>query len=270
MIRGRDGVCPLPSALCHLRKSMGLALLLAGGQSGNSSLDSKLTIRMIIRSTGSPRRFGCGAKERISGLGGEAAPFGFPRKSKHEFLGLSKADGFERLLLSALAVMCPPSIGKLTKRRRSRLLAAKFLSISAACLSALLGMYIVMEAFDGDLDLWPFGAEDFLSVAHDFPLASGQAAQLLFALPATWCFVMTAGAHLALRHRARSDLPTDVPSRSLAFNMAEPRWRNFSMPLALGRLPFWQRTNHPGLTEKGSTSPTAIVRRVALTTGGRR
>jgi hypothetical protein len=104
----------------------------------------------------------------------------------------------------------------------------------------MLGTYIVVEAFNGDLDLWPFGAEDFLGAAHDSPLISGQVARTFFALQVTRCFVMTAGAHLVLTHRARSDLPTDIPSSSLAFNMADPRLRNLSASLVLGRLLFWQ------------------------------
>ncbi len=99
---------------------------------------------------------------------------------------------------------------------------AKFFTILAACLGAVFVASIVLEAFDDDLDLWPFGSEDFTLGPQDPPSAGSQSVGPLAASNAAiQCLVMTAGAHLVLGHRARSALATDYPTPSAAFNMAE-------------------------------------------------
>jgi hypothetical protein len=92
----------------------------------------------------------------------------------------------------------------------------------AACLGALFVVCIVIEAFDADLALWPFGTEYF-TVAWAGQLACGvPVSRSVSALLVTYGFVMTAGAYLVLRYRARSALATDNSSMTLAFTLAEP------------------------------------------------
>jgi hypothetical protein len=135
---------------------------------------------------------------------------------------------------------CPskPALRKVAKHRRTRFPVTKTFTILAACLGALFISYIVLEALDGDLDLWPLGAENFTAASHaDFVIAS-QPFSTFFALnPILW-FVVTAGAHLVMRHRARSALPTDTPSILIAVTMAEPWGQSVNPALALGHLFF--------------------------------
>jgi hypothetical protein len=142
------------------------------------------------------------------------------------------------------AVLHPPSLGNVPKKQGCRFLTARFLTVFAACLCTVLVAYIVLEALDDDLDLWPFGAENFTVAPHAdlvigsqpfsvfFPLNAiqclvigSQAFSVFFALNAVQCLVMTAGAHLVIGHRPRSALATDSLSISLVSNLAEP-WGN--------------------------------------------
>ena len=136
-------------------------------------------------------------------------------------LKFPKAARCVRLLPPASAIKHPPSLRKVARRQRSRILAARILTIFAACVGALLAANIVIEAFDDDLDLWPFGAEDSALAPQHQLVTGGQPFSALFALNAIQCLVTTAGAYLVLRHRARGALPTDRPSVSVAFNVAE-------------------------------------------------
>jgi hypothetical protein len=120
----------------------------------------------------------------------------------------------------------PATLGKATKDQRRRFLVAGFLTLLAACLTVGLLAFIVLEAFNGDLDLWPFGTENFTIAPTDQPVTGGQLVGAFSALNAIQCFVITAGVLLVLRHRARSALATDSPCISVAFNVAEPWGRN--------------------------------------------
>ncbi len=106
---------------------------------------------------------------------------------------------------------------------RPLFLVTGFLAFLSACLLVGLLTYIVIEAFDGDSDLWPIGAEDFdASLPGPFSTAS-QFIGGVSALSVILCtLVMTAGACLVLRHRARSALAADTPSvYPSCFHMAE-------------------------------------------------
>ena len=115
-----------------------------------------------------------------------------------------------------------PARGKGVMPRTHGLLLTRFLTLFAACLGAAFAAPLVLEAFDGDLDLWPVGAEDFTLAPHADLGIGGQPFSTVFALSALQSFVMTAGAHLVVRHRARSALVTDSPIPLRAFPMAEP------------------------------------------------
>ena len=96
----------------------------------------------------------------------------------------------------------------------------------AACLGALFAVCVVIEAFDADLALWPVGSENF-TVAPAGHLASGARGACAFSgLLAAYGFVVSAGAHLVARYRARSALATDPPSTFVGFHRAEPWGRH--------------------------------------------
>ncbi len=115
-----------------------------------------------------------------------------------------------------------PALGKAPRHRKNTFLLARFLTIFAACLGVLFVSYIALEAVDGDVNLWPFGAESFIGAAKDQHVIGGQPFSVSFILALIQCFVMTAGAHLVMKHRARSALAADYPTLSAAFQMAEP------------------------------------------------
>lgn len=120
-----------------------------------------------------------------------------------------------------------------------RFLAFRFLGIAAACLAIAFVASIMIEAFDADLDLWPDGAGDFTLAAADSLGPGSQSAGARAVLNAIPCFVISAGAHLVLRHRARSALATDRPSIFPSFSMAEPREPIASAFPTLGHFFFW-------------------------------
>ena len=127
-----------------------------------------------------------------------------------------------------------PARGNVAKHRANKFPVTKFLTIFAACLSAVFVSSIVFEAFDSDLGLWPFGAEDFTVALQDQLVTGSQPFSVFFALNAIQCLVMSAGAHLVLRHRPRSALATDSLSISFVFNVAEPWWQNLNAAPVLG------------------------------------
>jgi hypothetical protein len=107
--------------------------------------------------------------------------------------------------------------------QRGKLLTTKCLAIAGVCLAAAFVAFIALEAFDGDLDLWPLGSEQ-VTVATDAPTMAGvQTLQRRTVLTATPHFVMPAGAHLIVQHRARSAITPDCPFLSTPLDMAEPR-----------------------------------------------
>ena len=143
-----------------------------------------------------------------------------------------------------------------------RFLVVKLLAIGSASLAAALVASLAAEAFDADLALWPVGAEDFTVAAYaslpsDAILPLGCASFNL-----NRCLVMTAGAHLLLQHRARSDLATDTAIIPTSFNMAEPRRQNPNAAPVLGHFICWSTGENP--------CSVALKRRVASLTGGRR
>ena len=100
------------------------------------------------------------------------------------------------------------------------------LVILAACLAVGLVASIVLEAFDSDPDLWPYGSENF-NVALEKPFEVGlQSTRVPSGLAAILCLVATAGVYLILSHRARSALATDPSSTCVVFHRAEPWGRH--------------------------------------------
>ncbi len=110
----------------------------------------------------------------------------------------------------------------LAKEHGGKFPGVRFLTILAACLCAVFAGFLVLEAFDGDLDIGPFGAEDFAVELHGQTAGSSQFVDALSNLDAIFCFVVAAGTYLVSRHRARSALATDHPFIPIGFNMAEP------------------------------------------------
>ncbi len=118
--------------------------------------------------------------------------------------------------------------------KRRRFLVAGFLSLLALCLAFGFVAFIVLEAFDSDLDLWPFGAEDFTLAPHDSPATAGQSVEAFSAVNPGHRFIVSAGAHLVVGHRARSTLPTDSLPDFIALSVAEPREPLLNAVPALG------------------------------------
>jgi hypothetical protein len=133
-----------------------------------------------------------------------------------------------------------PALGLAPTHRGNKSPVAKVLTLLAACLGAVFAASVVLEAFDGDLDLCPFGAEDFTVEPHADLAIGSQPFSVFFALNPTLYFVVTAGAHLVVRYRARSALATDSPTIFIVFNMAEARWQGLNLAPALGHF-FWWR-----------------------------
>ncbi len=96
------------------------------------------------------------------------------------------------------------------------------MALLAACLALGMVASIVLEAFDGDSDLWPFGTESFITAAHGESLTGSHLIGSVPALNAVLCTLMTAGAYLVLRHRARSALAADHSPVAMVSKMAEP------------------------------------------------
>jgi hypothetical protein len=137
-------------------------------------------------------------------------------------------------LIVGLALRSKPQALNTAKDQTHNFLIPDLLVISAACLFTVFIGSIVLEAFDSDLDLWPFGAENFTLDAHGLSPSDSQPSPSCAALFPFLCFVMTAGAHLIVQHRARGALAAESPSILLAFNVAEPREQNLQATLPLG------------------------------------
>jgi hypothetical protein len=136
----------------------------------------------------------------------------------------------------------PFSLRRIARRQGRRFLLARFLGIFALCLAVGFIAYIVLEAFDLDPDLWPFGTENFNVAFQAQPLTDGQAAGAFAALSALQRFVKTAGAHLVCRHRARSDIAALRPSIFIAFTVAERWWSYVMVTPVLGHPVSWVRS----------------------------
>jgi hypothetical protein len=141
----------------------------------------------------------------------------------------SESSRFPSLPLWSIAIR--PTIAR---DQGCRFLVTRLLVIGAACLAVVLVAGIVLEAFDSDLDLWPFGAEDFTVAADSSSPTEVQPYQGCASLNPISCFVRPAGAHLIVQHRARGALVSESPSFLLAFNVAEPREQNSKAALPLG------------------------------------
>jgi hypothetical protein len=147
--------------------------------------------------------------------------------------------------------------GRDAKRQRHGSPVVHLLTI-AACLTAGFVAFICLEAFDADLNLWPSGVEDFtiasagaprvqpvqpfaaqhakyfIAAEHDSTLTGGQPSQPPISPHAVLGFVISAGALLALRHRARSTLAFGPPFGLIACEMAEPWWQEMCTAPRLG------------------------------------
>ncbi len=128
---------------------------------------------------------------------------------------------------SAASMRRSSSSDRITGCQGPKFLVGGFLTLLAACLALGMVASIVLEAFDGDSDLWQFGAEDFIAAAHGESLTGSHVVGGLPAPSTILCMAMTAGAYLVLRHRARSALAIDSRLTSMAFTKAEPRSRRF-------------------------------------------
>jgi amino acid transporter len=108
-----------------------------------------------------------------------------------------------------------------TREPRHGFPTAKLITILAACLAIAILAFLALEAFDGDPDLAPFGMKCFTAKSPFQFVMSSQPISAFSALMSILCFMMTAGAYLVLRYRARSALVADLPSISIALNVAE-------------------------------------------------
>lgn len=125
--------------------------------------------------------------------------------------------------LASTPVPRAPARRSVAPHRRAHFPLTTCLASFAACLGALFAASIVLEAFDGDLALWPRGTEDFTAAPHGHLVRGAQGAGAFHALQPAHGFVITAGTLLVARYRARSALATDAPSISVRlFTMAEP------------------------------------------------
>ncbi len=77
-----------------------------------------------------------------------------------------------------------PALGMAPKHRGVKFPVAKLLTLLAACLGAAFAASTVLEAFDNDLDLWPFGAEDLTTAQHVDLAIGDHPFSTLFALSA--------------------------------------------------------------------------------------
>jgi hypothetical protein len=165
--------------------------------------------------------------------------------------GLQRTCGPAVLLFPVGVVGRPPTRRRFAKPQETGLLLAGCLAVLTACLAVGFVLCIVFEAFDRDLALWPPGTEDFHVASHALPLTDGQSVGVLASLDAVQCFVITAGAHLVRRHRARSSLVIAHPLVLLTLNVAEPRWSNLLDTLALGHAFSWIRTMAASYADNG-------------------
>jgi hypothetical protein len=149
-------------------------------------------------------------------------------------VGWQRACGPAVLVLPEGALRRPSALHRIARGQGKGFLLAGWLIVLTACVAVGFVAYIVLEAFDLDPDLWPFETQESNLAFQAQPLTGGPSVGVLASLDAIQCFVITAGAHLVRRHRARSDLVIAHPCVSIAFNMAEPRWLHLLDIPALG------------------------------------
>ena len=164
--------------------------------------------------------------------------------SRRAAVGRSGPSGIYQAWVSACVFLTPASLSrpsarpKVAPQHRNQASLTTCLTRVAACLGALFAGCIVLEAFDADLALWPFGTEDFVFAPFGHLVSGAPASPAFSALHSAYGFVVTAGAHLVVRYRARSALATDPFSMSVVFQRAEPwgrhdDWRPGARPLCL-------------------------------------
>lgn len=161
-------------------------------------------------------------------------------------MSVERRTGSLRLLRATRTI--PPTVGRrsssisgrIVSGQEPRFFVAGFLALFSACLGVGLLACIVLEAFDGDPDLWPLGAEDLSIAAHGQSVTTDRLTGDISAPNLLLCTLVTAGVYLVLRHRARSALATDSHRSSIASSMAEP-W-TFTVRFTGARpLLFWMR-----------------------------
>ena len=180
--------------------------------------------------------------------------------SKSRLFGTQDNRVFALIRVCSSGLRSNPQHCNVSMDQGRRFLIAGLLSVLALCLASGLLAFIVVEAFDSDLDLWPFGSENFTVAAQYSPVTGGEPIGALTALSVIECFVITAGAHLVLRYRARSALPTDSPILFSPLNVAELRVPSPNAAPVLGHLSYkgpredWNVSARARLTQLGSPS----------------
>ena len=134
------------------------------------------------------------------------------------------------------------------------------ISLLVACLAVGFIASIAIEALDGDLSPWPFGAEDFTLAPQDLPLTGTQSLSSAPALKATPSLLATVGGRLVLRHRARSALPTEGSSLCREFFLAEPRRQHPYAAPELGQFVSEDQYNARSLTGRTHSADAALPR----------
>jgi hypothetical protein len=142
-------------------------------------------------------------------------------------VGWQKACGPALRVFPDGAVCLRSILCRIAKVQVRKFLLAGFLVLLPVCLTLGFVAFIVLETFGLDPDLRPFGTEDFEVDLQKLFAAGLPSVRVFSGLAAMHCFVAPAGAHLILRHRARSALATDNSTVPIASNVAEP-WRYFS------------------------------------------
>jgi hypothetical protein len=127
-----------------------------------------------------------------------------------------------RVIRMCALVSRNPTHRKLPPHRNTQFLFTSDLTHVAACLAMIFVSCVVLEAFDKDIALWPFGTEEFTALPQDHIVSAVYDACAFSAPRAANRFVMTAGAQLVLRYRARSGLGADGPVNLVVFHWAEP------------------------------------------------
>lgn len=149
-----------------------------------------------------------------------------------------------------------PARQSVCPQHKPRFPLTKSLPSLAACLSTLFAVSLALEAFDADLTLWPLGTEDFTASQDSHLVRGAQGAGAFPPLRVAYGFVMTAGALLVVRYRARSALATDAPSVTVMLSTTAEPWgphndcRPGARPLCFGA-----RARMVGRLGRGTSTP---------------
>ncbi len=126
------------------------------------------------------------------------------------------------------------------KDNRRRGSGMELLVLVAGCMVVAFAVSFMAVTFEGDSDLWPFGADDYSIAARGQSPVGRQSIGGVLGLTVACCTLMTAGACLVLQHRARSALTTESSRTPIASSMAEPRALTDRCPGVRPYL-FWRR-----------------------------